>query len=204
MALTHDQKVKIAWADWVGGVTSASLGFISFGVAAATSLCYYNSQNWSVVAPTPDPIPSQSDDQGVLHNALVSNYLALSSKPFDYISIINMACQVRPNLAMEIRSTPKSQYDKIVNIGICLDLSTVQNKITILSGYITFNAQNLTTITNTFNTLSQVTTSNDWANAVNNLITQVSNFSLPQADKSFFIGTLQILRSSYVYWNSVL
>lgn len=42
MALTHDQKVKVAWVDWIAGVTSASLGPISFGVAAASSLCYIN------------------------------------------------------------------------------------------------------------------------------------------------------------------
>jgi hypothetical protein len=202
MALTYDQKVKIAWADWVGGITSASLGPISFGVAAATSLCFYNSQNWSMVPPTADPIPSQSDDQGVLHNALVSNYLTQIYKPFDYTSIINMACQVRPNLTLEIQSTPKSHYDRIVNTAICLDLSTVQNQMTVLSGYISFNALDLSTVTNVFIALTQVTTPNDWATTVNNLISQVANFDLSHSDKSLFTGSLQILRSSFVYWSS--
>lgn len=152
--------------------------------------------------PSPDPIPSTSDDQGVLHNALVSNYLVQTSKPFDYSSIINMACQVRPNLTLEIQCTPKYQYDRLVSTGICLDLSTVQNQLIVLTGYINFNAQDLATVTSTLNTLTQVTDPTVWTTTVNNLIAQVPNFNLSQSDKSSFTGSLQILRSSYVYWDS--
>jgi hypothetical protein len=154
------------------------------------------------VAPLPDPIPSTSDDQGVLHNAMLSNCFAQGFPQATYVDIINLACQVRPYVALEIKCTTELLYNKYLHIVMCLDLSTVQNQITILSGLISFTSQDIATVTNTFTALSQVTDSNVWTTTVNNLISQVPNFNLTQSDKSVFTGSLQILRSSYVFWSA--
>jgi hypothetical protein len=41
MALTRDQKMAIAWADYFAGLASAGLGAISFAIGAAASTAYY-------------------------------------------------------------------------------------------------------------------------------------------------------------------
>lgn len=200
--MTIKQKYACAYADWVAGVLTAETGPASFAIGAACSYGYAKYNGWAIVAPLPDPIPSTSDDQGVLHNAMLSNCFAQAYPQADYVNMINMACQVRPYVSLEIKSLSESYFNKIVNIIMCLDLSPVQNQITVLSGVIKFNAQDIATVTNTFTTLAQVTDPAIWSTTVNNLISQVANFNLSQSDKSSLTGSLQILRSSFVYWSS--
>lgn len=200
--MTTKQKYACAYADWIAGVLTAETGPASFAIGAACSYGYAKYNGWAIVAPAPNPIPSTSDDQGVLHNAMLSNCFAQGFPQADYTNIINLACQVRPYVTLEIQCIQPALFNKIVNTVICLDLSTVQNQITVLSGLISFTAQDLATVTNSFTTLTQVTDPNVWTTTVNNLISQVSSFNLSTSDKSGFTGSLQILRSSFVYWSS--
>jgi len=201
--------VKTALTDWVAGVCSVEFaGPFSFIIGAAASLAVGD-----VVGPTPlpTPIPSTSLDQGDLHNALVSNYIAQGFGQMSYANVINVACQVRPDLAHRIQSISQDQFNSAVTTALNTDVSTVQAQVAFLNSVFNFAYNDLASVTNTFNSLANIASSQPsapgflplplvWEVTVDNLINQVPGFNLSLANQSGLIASLQILKSSYVLW----
>lgn len=200
-------KWGIAYTDWVAGVTTVEFALWgSFIIGAVASLAAANSSViWN--PPPPDGIPSTSIDQGVLHNALCSNYLAQQGGCGQVVwsKVIDVACQVRPDLAQQIRSLNQSQVQAAVDKALSVDISTPQTQVAYLNSVFNLDPNDLTVVTDVFNKLETIYSQSPdypivFEGTVNNLISQVPDFNLSQDKMSGLISSLQILRSSYVLW----
>jgi len=192
-----------AWADLAAGLATAESGPISFLIGGCYSMSVWNSLD--IVAPpsNPTPVPTYTNDLGVLHNALVSNYIAqgFSLQQISLPNAINVACQVRPDLAATLQATTQDQYDTVVKTLANVDLSTTQGRIAYISSVINFTPQDLATLTNAFNTLDAITCPILWVEYITMLIALIFGFNLVQTDMNNLVGSLQILRASGAYWN---
>src|SRR5690606_20306419 len=130
--MTRRQKFATAYTDWAAGAASAPLGLFSFLIGAAASAALVNANDWAVT-PVIVPIPTTSDDQGVLHNALCSNYMAQGFPDVNYNDVINVAVQVRPDLEPQIRATPEPEFNSQVQAALTRDLSTTQLQMDFLN-----------------------------------------------------------------------
>lgn len=200
MALTRDQKYALAYTDWAAGAASIGTGLLSFVIGGAASLALYHTQGWSASIKA-DFIPSQSNDQGVLHNALCSNYIASGISGVTYQDVINMSVKVRPDLSEQIRRIPEDEFNKQVESALSLDLTTPEKQMEYLNSLVKLEPQDATIVADTFKNLSTISDSREWEASVNRLIDQTRNFKLSQGDKEALIGSFQILRSSFVLWS---
>ena len=205
MALTKDQKMAIAWADYFAGLASAALGAISFAIAAAASMAYYQdkhaSEGWGIIFPGPDPIPSTSEDQGILHNLTCEQFIANGFTLVTLSNIIQSASEVRPDLTSELQTITQSYFDEIVNTAQTQPMSTVQEQLDYTISIIPLNSSNQETFIETLNNLQQAE-ENQWVSSIDSLIIQVDSFALTVIEKVGLINSLQILKHSYVLWGS--
>ena len=193
------KKMSIAWTDFAAGLATAELGPISFVIGGAASMAKWN--DFFTIYPVPDPVPSSTNDQGVLHNVLCSNYLAPRFPKVNYDDVINLACQVRPDLAHEIQAITEEYYNAKVLSALTEDLSTPKRQISFITSIIKLDDNDTTSVTNVLNNLSKSEDPNIWEANVNGLIGMVPSFNLSQADQTMFMNSLSILRSSYVLWS---
>lgn len=204
MALNYHQKMAIAWADWGSGLAAAALGPVSFLVGGAASMVVYHTFKASQ-SPViqPDPIPISSNDWGLLHNALCSNYLSQGYQRVNYQDIVNLACQVKPELESEILNVSEDTYNAYVIKGLCLNLFSPQLKIDFTKTIINLDVSDSNVVLSYYNELVDAEDTNDWTTIVNNLIGCIVDFNLSQFEKDIFSNSLTILRSSYVLWNEI-
>jgi len=205
MALAKDQKMAIAWADYFAGLASAGLGAISFAIAAAGSMAYYQdkhaTEGWNIDFAVPDPIPSTSEDQGVLHNLTCKQFIANGNTLVTYSNIIQSASEVRPDLTSELQSITQSYFDEIVTATQTQPMSTVQQQIDYTISIIPLNSSNQEPFIETLNNLQQAE-ENQWVSCIDSLIIQVDSFALTVIEKIGLITSLQILKHSYALWGN--
>lgn len=204
MALTRAQKEAIAWCDFAAGLATAELGPISFAIGAAASMAYYKDKQatagWQLVVPPPGPIPSNSGNQGELHNLTVTNYLNdFPDGVVTYNQVITVASQVRPDLAPQIHKIQEDYFNTNVKSAQSADTSTVDAQLALISASIPLNADNSNTVSQTLSTIQDVDT-NVWVGQLDGLIGQVDNFELSDEQKNRFKDSLQILRYSPLLW----
>lgn len=205
MALTRDQKMAIAWVDYAAGLASIATGALSFAIGGAASMAYYwdkkANSGWSVAIPTPHPIPSTSNDQGVLHNLTCEQFTANGFTTVNRTNIIQSASEVRPDLTAELQSITQLYFDDKVNTAQTQAMQTVQDELNYTVSIIPLNSVDQGIFTGTLNIL-QTADEPQWVNSIDTLILQVSNFTLTEAEKIGLVNSLQILKHSYVLWGN--
>jgi len=109
MALTNQQKLNIAWADWIAGASTSPLGILSFAIAGGASWLYYQ-EHYPLVAPpviNPDPDPSPENDGdriGYDHNLLCRAFADEEYTTITFADVISVASQIRPDLAEQLEN----------------------------------------------------------------------------------------------------
>ncbi len=205
MTLTRDQKIAIAWVDYAAGLASVELGPLSFAIAAAASMAYYQdkhvSEGWNLSFRIPEPIPSTSDDEGILHNLTCEQFIANGYTLVTYSNIIQSASEVRPDLSSELQSITQTYFDEKVTSAQTQALKTSQEQLDYTMSIIPLNNTDQVPFLNTLNIL-QTAEQAQWVQSIDSLILQVNNFTLTQEEKSGLINSLQILKHSYVLWGN--
>lgn len=192
------------YADCAAGLAAIELLWGSFIVAGCASAAYWGALPLVIKNPTnPTPIPTYTTDLGELHNAFVSNYLVqgFSDSPVDIPKAINVAIQVRPDLAPQFLTITQAQYDQVMAVVDQYDFSSSQGLLSYITSVIQFTPQDLNTLTFALGKLDNLNSPILWVESVNSLITQVLNFTLDETNMNNLIGSLQILRSSGAYWS---
>lgn len=205
MALTRDQKMAIAWVDYAAGLATIGTGALSFAIGAAASMAYYADKHandgWNINFPIPNPIPSTSEDQGILHNLTCEQFIANGNTLVTYSNIIESASQVRPDLSAELQSITKKYFDDKVNSVQSLSLITVNEELDYTMSLIPLNDADQVTFSETLNIL-QTADQDPWVNSIDTLILQVTNFTLTETEKIGLVNSLQILKHSYILWGN--
>lgn len=205
MALTRDQKWAIAWCDYCAGLASAGLGAISFAIGAAASTAYYMdkkaTEGWSIDFLVPNPIPSTSDDQGELHNLTCEQFQANGFTAVSLSNIVQSASEVRPDLTSELQSVTQAYFDEKVSSAMGQPMKTVQQELDYTMSIIPLNNTDQVPFTETLNIL-QTADEAQCVNSIDNLILQVSNFTLTETEKTALANSLQILKHSSVLWGN--
>lgn len=205
MALTRDQKNAIFWCDYCAGLATAGLGAISFAIGAAASTAYYMdkkaTEGWNIDFPVPNPIPSTSDDQGELHNLTCEQFIANGFTLVTLSNIVQSASEVRPDLTSELQSITETYFDEKVSAAQTQSMKTVQEELDYTMSYIPLNNTDQIPFIATLNVL-QSADEIQCVNSINNLILQVTNFTLTETEKTALINSLQILKHSSILWGN--
>jgi hypothetical protein len=205
MALTPEQKRAIAWVDYAAGLASVETGPLSFAIGAAASMAYYYdkkaSEGWGIVFYPPQPIPSTSNDLGILHNLTCEQLVANGFTQSNYDNIIQSASEVRPDLSTELNAITISYFNEKVNSVQLIDLITPESELEFTLNIIPLNVYDQNIFLQTLNIL-QNANETEWVNNLNDLILQISSFTLSETEKTGLINSLQILKHSFVLWGS--
>lgn len=204
--LTQQQKEAIAWVDVAAGLASAETGPVSFLIAAAASMAYYKdkvaNEGWKAVAVEDPTLPSNSSNQGILHNLVCEKYLTDGYDQVTYHEMVLTAVEVRPDLAAKINAIPEDYFNQKVQTATQLNLTSLDEKMNVIGNAVPLHGADRDIL---FQSLAEIDNSNsddDFQAKVQNTIQAIPGFELTDNEKSILTNSFEILKNSYQLWSN--
>jgi hypothetical protein len=203
--LTQQQKEAIAWVDLAAGLASAETGPVSFLIAAAASMAYYKdkvaNEGWMAVITEEPTLPSNSNNQGVLHNLVCEKYLTDGYDQVTYNEVLITAVKVRPDLTDTINAISEDYFHQKVEMTQQLNLSSTDDKMNVIGNTVPVHGADRDLLFQSLVEMENSNSDDEFQNKVQNTIEAIPNFELNDSDKIILTNSFEILRNSYQLWS---
>lgn len=175
-------------------------------MAAAASLAYYQdkkvSEGWPIIVVPTGSTPSSSDNPGVLHNVVCSNYLNGGFGAVNFDDIKAVGIQVKPGLESEINAIDEQFYNVTVNWAVTVSLETVPDQVAMIEQYVSLSDSDKSTLSDGLQNIMDGTEA-AWPSNVDLLITDVQSMSSVSTEhKEWLTSSFEILKHSHELWSS--
>lgn len=205
MALTGQQKMNIAWADWVAGAASSPLGLLSFAIAGGASWLYYQEHYAAPIPPinpNPDPDPESDGDQiGYWHNQLCRAFADGGYTTITFNEVISVASQIRPDLAQQLQDIPEQDFQNALTLVINNEFADDHtHQEALVQGEFGVSGLDLSSFNTSVDNINSSQTDNEFENYFNELLDQILTYSISTERKTQLINSLGILKYSFYLW----
>lgn len=205
MALTRQQKLNIAWADWIAGAASSSTGLLSFGIAGAASWLYYQdhyANPRASINPNPDPDPENEGEQiGFWHNQLCRSFAEGVYGNVTYSDMVSVASNLRPDLESEIHSISEIDFRTVVELVLEHEfVNSHQWQESIVREKFGLSGSDITSFNEIIDDINADPGDDNFYTKYEELLAQIASYSIPEAKKTYFLNSLGILKYSFYLW----
>lgn len=118
-----------------------------------------------------------------------------------YEDVVNVACEVKPELEKELRGISEDTYNSYVLKALCANLTTPEDQLEFTRRIISLDENDANTVIDIYRQLHETEEPNEWFERVSSLINMIADFKLSEEDKYNYSKSLEILRASFGLWN---